>query len=210
MFVGLNLFSMICTRVLRSTPGNSTSTDAAIVDALSLSCWNRGWDGSYVPGALGSLILVRSCSLCFLSSANWLSSIAILLCVGLCGWGWVPQVGKGGCWVRWGVGLKGFWLLEVSWRTTRSTISCSCERRSSRIVLRLIGMSDGERDKVWLSTSLDDIGVAGCGEIVFEGWECEIFIRSLLGEACLYWGVLASGSSLLLHGELVCSVLGVL
>ena len=71
-------------------------------------------------------------------------------------------------------------------------------------------MSAGERDKVWLSASLGDIGVAGCGEIVLEGRGCEIFICSLLGEGWLYWEVLDSGSSLLLEGEFACSVPGVL
>jgi len=37
MLVGLNLFSMIWARVLRSTHGNSTSTDSAIPGALSCS-----------------------------------------------------------------------------------------------------------------------------------------------------------------------------
>ena len=100
--------------------------------------------------------------------------------------------------------------MEVSWRTTRSTISCLCKRRSSRNVLRLIGMSEREGDKVRLSASLGDIGVAGCGEIVLQGRGCEIFIGLLLGEDWLYWGVLGWASSLLLEGEFVCSVLGVL
>ena len=67
-------------------------------------------------------------------------------------------------------------------------------------------MSEGERDKVWLSASLGDIGVAGCGEIVLEGRGYEIFVGSLLGEDWPYWGVLGWGSSLLLEGEWVCSV----
>ena len=67
-------------------------------------------------------------------------------------------------------------------------------------------MSERERDKVWLSVSLGDIGVAGCGEIVLEGRGCEIIVGSLLGEDWLYWGVLSWGSSLLLEGEWVCSV----
>ena len=51
-------------------------------------------------------------------------------------------------------------------------------------------MSEGEHNKVWLSASLGDIGVAGCGEIMLEGRGCEIFIGSLLGGDWLYWGVL--------------------
>jgi len=81
-----------------------------------------------------------------------------------------------------GGGTLGSWLCEISWRTTRSTISGLCGRRSSRIVLRLIGISDGERDTVWLSRWLGDIGVTGWGQTVFEGCECETCIRSLFGE----------------------------
>ena len=68
-------------------------------------------------------------------------------------------------------------------------------------MLRLIGISEEERDEVWLSASMDDIEVAGCGEIVLESTGCEIFVGSLLGGDRTYWGVLGWGSSLLLEGE---------
>ena len=73
-----------------------------------------------------------------------------------------------------------------------------------------MGISEGERDIVWLLTSLGDIGVASCVEIVLEGKECEICIRSVLGEDWLYWGVLGSRFSLVLDGGFVCAVPGVL
>jgi len=173
--------------VPRSPHGNSTCNHAAIVDKFSLSYGNPDQDGSYIPRALGALISARPCSLCFLSSANWLSNAAILRCVKLGCWAWVPWIGIGSCEACWGVRLRGFWLFEVSLRTTRSTISCSCNRSSSRIVLKLIGISEGEPDNVGLSTLLGDIGVAGCGEIVLERSECDICIHSLLGEDWLYW-----------------------
>ena len=74
----------------------------------------------------------------------------------------MPWAGIGSCGACWGVVLWLLWLFEVSWRTTRSRISCSCERRSLGIVLRLIGISEADCDKVWLSKLLAHSGVAGC------------------------------------------------
>ena len=81
MLVGLNLFSIICTRVLRSTPGKSVSTESIM--PLALSPWPLIgiWVGYDVPGGLDS---ARGWSLWFaaLSSANWVSNSAILMSVG--------------------------------------------------------------------------------------------------------------------------------
>jgi len=93
----LNLFSIISTRVVGSTPGNSTSTNPAIVDALALQSRNSGRGGLYIPRALSSVILAGPCSPCFVSSANSLSSAAILLCVelgclGLGALGWYSEL----------------------------------------------------------------------------------------------------------------------
>jgi len=54
MLVGLNLFSMICMSVARSTPGSIVSTESIIPDALSLILGIRGSAGFNIPSAFGS------------------------------------------------------------------------------------------------------------------------------------------------------------
>ena len=49
--------------MLRSTPGNNTSTESAMPDALSLACVIQGGQRLYVPGARSSSIVALSCSL---------------------------------------------------------------------------------------------------------------------------------------------------
>jgi len=154
----------------------------------------------------GSLISAKPCSLRFPSLATRLSSATILLCLELGWWGWVPWVGIGSCWACWGVGPWGWWLFELSWKTTRLTISCLCERRSSRTIVRLIGISEGERDKVWLSTSLVILGWPALVRSCWRGRDYEICIRSLSVNDWQYWVVLSSGSSVLLDVRCVGSV----
>ena len=210
MLVGFNRLSIICTRVLRSTPGNNTSTDSTVPGTLSRSSKMGGWVGSNLPTNCGSLTSVYCYSLSFRSCANWLSNSVILARVALVLGSGVACIGLcTGCRCdedeKWGLGCSGIGFWEVSWRITWSTISCSCKWRSSRMVLRLIGISDGERDKVWLCISLGWTGVIWGGDIVFEYSECPTWIRSLLAGLSLYWGVLGSGSWLLREGSLVSS-----
>jgi len=82
--------------VVRSTPGNNLSTDSAIPNALSLPSGIRGWEGSYIPRALGCLFATRSCSLSGLSWASWRSNSVILVSVELFCVGCVPWMGLGG------------------------------------------------------------------------------------------------------------------
>jgi len=56
MFVGLNLFSIICTKMLRSTPGNNSSTESAVALADTLSPATRGW------ARIGLDVLILWCS----------------------------------------------------------------------------------------------------------------------------------------------------
>src|ERR1700761_898983 len=145
MFVGLKRFSMIWTRVLRSTPGKRLSTESTMLLALSPSTATGVWVGYNIPRGLGCNS-GRVWRLAALSSASWPSSSAIRVSVGSAGASWIlggrwfegsgfeeVVVGRGSCWVR-------------SWRTTLSTISCSWERRSSLIVVRLIDLSEAEAD----------------------------------------------------------------
>ena len=59
MFVGLKRFSIICTRVLLSTPGNMDSTDSITPDALSPIGGIRECVGNNVLRGFGS---VKGCS----------------------------------------------------------------------------------------------------------------------------------------------------
>jgi len=77
------------------------------------------------------------------------------------------------------------------------------------MVPRLIGISEGERDRVCESISLGDAGVTCAGEIAFESCEYALCIcESPVGE-WLCSGMLGSGSSLPLEGSIVSSVTGV-
>jgi len=94
----------------------------------------------------------------------------------------------------------------LSGRTTRSTISDSCERGSSLIVVRLIDLSEVDPDGVRLAGPL--------GDKLFPGWDMAVFcevglplsVHVLLGGEWLYSGGLGSVSSLALLGSLVASL----
>ena len=81
MLVGLKRFSIICTSVLLSTPGNSVSTESTMPPALSPSPAIGVWVGYDIPRAVGCgsgwLYWFRA-----LSAASWASNSAIRVSVG--------------------------------------------------------------------------------------------------------------------------------
>ena len=70
-------------------------------------------------------------------------------------------------------------------------------------MLMLTGISEGEWDKVLLSISLRGAGVIWGGDVAFQCGDCPMWISSLLVGEWRYWGVLGSGSGLLLEGSWV-------
>ena len=131
MLVGLNWFLMICANVLRSTPGNSVSTDSAVADALSIPNPARGGVWLYVPGSLPTSPLAYLIPCSAGSCSSWFSRSRIR-----------ASVVFGSYSLRLGVtrivGTRGgvavgplFW--ELRRRKTCSTISSSCDRSSFRM-----------------------------------------------------------------------------
>ena len=143
---------MICTKVLRSTPGKRVSTKVTKPLALSLSASTGYWVGYDVPRCLW-LNSGWSRGFAALNWGNWVSNTAIWVAVEVCGAGWVLEGGKYRIgWVLewWGcrtgefgevsVGCSGGWVR--SWRTTLSIMSCSWAQRSSLIVEQLMEQSE--------------------------------------------------------------------
>jgi len=65
-------------------------------------------------------------------------------------------------------------LGSPSWRTTRSTISCSCERSKSLIVLRLIVMSRSSETVREEFRSLASVEPLACGKKSLAGGRAEV------------------------------------
>ena len=201
MLVDLNRFSMICANVLRSTPGNSASTDLAVADALSIPNPARGGVWLYVPSALPTCRLACLSSCSTWSWASWFSRSRIRASVvfgssslGLC----VARIVG-----NWGGVVVGQLFWELSRGKTRSTISSSWDWSSSRMSSILIASLLIEAVLGLSSCRLGGAGVEDCGVLGRLSWLCSLKVWDweLLGARLLYsldsaWLLSVSASSL--------------